>query len=752
MVYVLRFPIDNRLRWHPVFLSNFWWCDAELPISARSGLGLFCASLPVGKYKYPYNCSAFISCTESCPELEYCPTGKLFNNLLRICDTPEAVDCTESPYPTPPSTEADPCVGQANHSVIPSESACNEFIVCVDDRGEVDQCPGQMLFNPAFRICDYPNDVLCYGDQSTQEVEETTSTTEGIFNDCVGQEQGTRFPYRNNCQQYYYCYGNNSFIILPCPTDNWYNPYSGNCGPEVPAEACREVTTSTTPITVPPTTLEEKENLCAEQELGVAFPLESDCQQYVICLGGGQSATAKCPVNAWFDPKTGDCGPNVSPTACRDSVTTSTTVQTTQSWDDLCADQKLGFSYPLVTNCQQYILCMGDGSYSIANCIYNAWYDPQTGNCGPEVSPTACTESGVATESTASQSTTPPTTYSTSWTTIQTPDTTTSLPVDSEICSGQSVGHYASYPEDCSKYIVCASPVPIAFYCIEGYYFNEAMQQCVQWELSDCPKGETTTPSPSHTTPTPSPTVCHNKAGDTLPFPDNCQWFIHCLDDVVYMMGVCGSGEFFDPLTGHCGPDVSPEACRWDYDSTTAASTGTTEQKSTTISTESTPTTEATDPCEDMPDGKLVPYPNDCSKFIQCVRPSPIVYDCAEGQEFSAFLERCMAPWVANCTIPATTTPLPSATTTERIPAQGSFCADQAEGSLVPYPGNCSKYIVCQEPIPVGYACTKGEEFSPTDLACMDPQLAGCSTNDLLSNANGVLMWESLKAIARFNW
>ncbi|XP_022221037.2 uncharacterized protein LOC111073154 [Drosophila obscura] len=702
----------------------------------------FCVSRPVGNYEYPYDCSAYISCTETCAELENCPHGKLFNDLLRICDTPEAVDCTESPYPTPPSSEADPCVGQPNRTLLSSESACNQFIVCVDEHGEVDQCPGQMLFNPALRICDFPNEVLCYADQST--------TTEGPFNDCVGQKQGTCFPYRENCQQYYYCFGNNSFIVLPCPVDNWYNPYTGHCGPEVPTEACREVTTSTTPITLPPTTLDQKD-LCADQELGVTFSLESDCQQYVLCMGGGQSAIAKCPVNAWFDPNTGDCGPNVSPTACCDSLTTSTTAQTTQSWDDLCADQKLGYSYPLVTNCQQYILCMGDGSYSIANCIYNAWYDPQTGNCGPEVSPTACTEHGIATESTASQSTTPSTTYSTSWTTIQTQDTTSSLPIN-EICSGQSDGHYASYPEDCSKYIVCASPVPIAFYCTDGYYFNEALQQCVEWQLSDCPKRETTTLSPSHTTPTPSPTVCLNKPGHTLPFPDNCQWFIRCVNDVVYMMGVCGSGEFFDPFAGHCGPDVSPDACQWDYDSTTSvpATTG----YPTTLSTPSTPTTEATDPCEGMPNGKLVPYPTDCSKFIQCVRPSPIVYDCEDGQEFSASLERCMAPWFANCSIPATTTPLPSSTTTVGTPAQGSLCADQPEGSLVSYPGNCSKYIVCQDPIPVGYACADGEELSPTNLACMESQLACCSPH-ALANTNQIpksLIWQSLKAIARYIW
>ncbi|KAH8296892.1 hypothetical protein KR054_012626, partial [Drosophila jambulina] len=690
----------------------------------------FCASLSNGYYEYPYDCGAYISCNDSCADLEYCSEGKLFNSLLRICDTPEAVKCTPLPYP------ANPCKDEASYTILPSTLSCDEFIVCMNGQTEEKRCPGDLLFNPDLKICDFKDNFVCYGDRTTPNGQDTTQATEEPFTQCVGQKLGALFPDTRNCQQYYYCWGNESYSIFPCPVDNWFNPYSGNCGPDISPDACREVVTtspSTTARTTT-TTVADRENLCADQELGASFPLQSDCQKYLLCLGGGQSTTAKCPVNAWFDPSAGDCGPNVSPTACLEAFSTSTTAVTTQSADELCAHQQLGASYPLVTNCQQYILCMGDGTSTVANCIYNGWYDPQTGICGPEVSPTACKESGITTESSTSEaSTTPSTTPSPTTTTLITVDTTTSPSDISGICYEHSEDYYASYPEDCGKYIACARPVPIAFYCPQSLYFNEALQKCVDWESSDCPKGETTTASPGLTTPVPEDSVCFNNSDQNLPYLENCQWFIRCVDDSSYMMGICSTGEYFDPLTGECGPDVSPDACRENYATTTTATSDTEPtESSTTVITPSTPDTQ-TDPCEGVPNGKLVPYPDDCTKFIACVQPYPLVYDCVVGQEFSAVLERCMAPWYANCSVILTTTQVPLTSTTElaETPLPNSFCDGKSEGTLVPYPNNCSKYIVCQDPIPVGFACPESEEFSPINLICMDAQLADCNPTGL---------------------
>lgn len=379
-------------------------------------------------------------------------------------------------------------------------------------------------------------------------------------------------------------------------------------------------------------------------------------------------------------------------------------ISCTENVDNPCADQQLGTSYPLESNCQKYILCMGNGESVVVDCIFNAWYDPISGNCGPEISPTACRDHSSLGTSTAAPTAEIPTTT-----------TTTELPNVSDLCT-TLLGQYVAYPDNCGKYIVCASPVPIAFYCTAGYYFSASAQQCVDWEDSDCESL-----SPGYTAATQAPSVCANHADATLPYPEDCAWYMRCVNDNVYMMSVCANGEYYDILSGECSSNVSADACR-----EANASPTTTE----IVTTEAMPdsTTSEPEPCEGVDEGRLVPYPHDCTKFIQCEQPTPIVYDCVEGQEFSAALERCMSPWIANCTYSTTslTTTTTQATDTTALPID--LCSNKPEDSYIPYPQNCTKYIICRDPIPVGYDCPAGTEFSPIDLDCMDPQLANCQT------------------------
>ncbi|XP_034483159.1 uncharacterized protein LOC117788484 [Drosophila innubila] len=384
-----------------------------------------------------------------------------------------------------------------------------------------------------------------------------------------------------------------------------------------------------------------------------------NCHQYILCLGNDKSVIVNCPVNAWYDPKSGNCGPDVSSTACLEYQITSTTSTSSPNPDELCLGQELGVSYPLMTDCKKYIVCLGNGEAAIVNCIFNAWYDPLTGDCGPNVSPTAC----MGTTTTVAP-TTMKTTSAISTTTTQSTTSTTDPPISPDVCGGLINGEYVAYPDNCSKYIVCVEPIPIAFYCTPGYYFNEELQVCVDWAQSDCPA----VLPPEYTTPGyTAPSICENNNDGTLPYPENCRWFIKCINDVVSMMGVCNNEEYYDPSIGNCSASASPDACLQNYSTSTTSddggrSTTTTTLQPTTTSTtiaKSTSTTTTTtttpapspDPCEDVPVGKLVPYPYDCTKFIKCERPTPVVYDCVKGQEFSAKLERCMAPWVANCTI-----------------------------------------------------------------------------------------------------
>ncbi|EDW69719.1 uncharacterized protein Dvir_GJ13404, isoform A [Drosophila virilis] len=745
----------------------------------------FCRNLPDGSvHRYPYDCNAYINCTHGYPVLNYCEPDKVFNQVLLICDTPETADC--EPLPLPPITTEHPTETTTAEPTTATEDVecgappfgieedycvplgngfyeypydCSAYISCRQGCTYKDFCIPDKLFNPILHICDTPNSVHCNPkpyptttiattpgstedpststnggesvtpDSSTTTTTVATTTTPALPADvdpdlCVGLPDYTRFPYAADCSQFLQC-SNNQVIVGQCAEPLLFNPDFLIC----------------------------------------------DSADDVICYGDRTTTTSTTSTTE-------------APTTTTSSTTVTTTPTTTPGPDKLCANEPFYTTFPYVQDCTSYILCLGDGEYYIAKCISNTYYDPKTGDCGANVLPTACREQDTTTTRTTEATTEKTTTEVV--TSISTPTTsvaTTTSPTPGQpggICGSRDEGELIAYPNDCSKYIVCVTPIPVAFYCRPGSYFSAKQQQCVSWEDSDCDKDTATTPG--YTGPPLEPTMCTNSSRDTFPYPENCQWFIRCVNDYIYMMDVCNCGEYYDPINGKCGADVPSDACRWDYTSTT------TEATPTPTTTEPTPVTRPPPqegPCDDAADGELVPYPDDCSKYIKCDRPIAAAYDCADGDEFSPVLRECMEASLANCTVgttpghtesttgpttpswpgsttgsdtttdstsnPAsTTTPeisttsetsttpetsepssstTPETTTTQRTttPApSGGICSGKPNGTLVPYPNNCGKYIVCQEPIPIGYDCPENLEFSPTELECMDPELANC--------------------------
>ncbi|XP_037718097.1 mucin-5AC [Drosophila subpulchrella] len=782
----------------------------------------FCHNYKDGSlHSYPYNCQAYINCTHGWPVLNYCIEDKLFNIILGICDTPDEVDCDERPLPTTTTeiprtstTEEDGVCGPTPEGVaddycMPKGNGfyeypynCSGYLVCKNGCTDLDYCQPDKLFNTWLHICDTPDSVWCdpspypttprttdkpttpsitatpttLPSEGSTTTERSTTTTEIIStttpalpsdvdpSDCKGQPDGAIFAYIGNCSEYLIC-KDNVVEMGRCPPTTLFNPDLLLC----------------------------------------------DDPKDVVCLG--DRTTTPIPTTE-----------STTTTQKTTTITTTTTAATTLGPDQLCEGQEMGASFPYTEDCSKYYLCLGDGKWALAPCIYASYFDPTTGQCGPNVSPDACkasqatTTTTTTTEATTTEKMTTPKTTTLEPATTQ--KTTTTVSPTNGICGGRNENENVAYPNNCNKYIVCVSPIPIAFFCPDETFFSSKLQKCIDsWQESDCVEDQsTTTVEPGYTRPPPEPTMCTNSSRNTFPYPDNCQWFIRCVDDYIYMTDVCNCGEFYDPITEKCGADVPSDACRWDYTSTTST---TTEPTTTTPVTRPPP---QKGPCDDVDDGNLVSYPNDCSKYIKCDRPIAEAFDCDKGDEFSVELGKCVDASQANCSIKTTakpsqststpneeetsssitepttvsstesttkstkesstettmesttesttksttesktdsttessstesttesssetsskpstasTTAEPESSTTElgtttseasttTKPSEG-ICEGKTDNSLVPYPKNCSKFIKCQYPIPVGYDCPNGLEFSPTELYCMDPESAGCS-------------------------
>lgn len=52
---------------------------------------------------------------------------------------------------------------RANRGQFAHETFCHQFYNCWDGRATIEECPGELLFNPVISACDYPEAVACGG-------------------------------------------------------------------------------------------------------------------------------------------------------------------------------------------------------------------------------------------------------------------------------------------------------------------------------------------------------------------------------------------------------------------------------------------------------------------------------------------------------------------------------------------------------------------------------------------------------------
>ncbi|KAM7358142.1 uncharacterized protein ACRADG_003199 [Cochliomyia hominivorax] len=737
-----------------------------------------CSDDTQGIYQpYPYNCTAYIKCKGVEPCLEYCENGKIFNTFLGICD--EDIECVEIPLPPPTTTTELPittttalpsdvnsnvCRGKEDYTIYPYEKDCSQYLICVEGEVKVENCPQGWLFNAELLLCDKATEEVCYkGPTTTSTTEEPSTTTkEPIFDLCLNQPAGKTFPYKENCELYYYCRGDGQYFIISCPAGNYYDPYTGNCGPSVLPTACTETLTTSPAPTLSPA------QKCGNEAAGVTYPYEEDCSQYIYCMGNGKYVIMNCPYNNYYFPSSGDCGPSDNVNICREPTTTTTTTEiaitTTTSKPVLgvCGNYSSGQLIPYPDNCQKYISCvrpipigfycnndwyfndleqtcvpdaegtctglpsnqtstaatpldiclglkegdwqiypdncqfyyecLGDGYYMLKICSQGEYFDPLIGQCSAKVGSDYCKQN---------------------FETTLPPAFTTPKPKPQGICANQSLGEKVPYPENCSKYIICESPIPVGVNCAQGLEFSTAAQECVVSSESDC--GLLTTTMPPVTKPL---NQCTNRPDFTLlPYEQNCGMFIVCLHDLEHW-AYCPQGEYFDLLEGQCIKTDNEDACH--VNSTTTPTTTTT--------TEAPITTTTPDPnlgpCYNKPNGTKIPYPNNCTKYIECQYPLNVGYDCPAGLEFSVHYDECVLPELADCSIKTTSTTMTTTektTTTTAAAAASETCENKPTGSTLPYPQDCSKY----------YMCINGQELLTNCMpnSYYDPATGDCDSN-----------------------
>uniref|UniRef100_A0A1I8QD16 Chitin-binding type-2 domain-containing protein n=2 Tax=Stomoxys calcitrans TaxID=35570 RepID=A0A1I8QD16_STOCA len=131
---------------------------------------------------------------------------------------------------------------------------------------------------------------------------------------------------------------------------------------------------------------------------------------------------------------------------------------------------------------------------------------------------------------------------------------------------------------------------------------------------------------------------------------------------------------------------------------------------------------EAVDICKNQPNGVLLPYPEDCTKYVVCRQGEPhMLLKCPLGLHFNRLQSICDVKERAACQLEKSQVsqpvlaPLtgPSGTTC----LNSGKCAGMPDGTMFADP-NSSGYIVCQCECEIAMPCAPGTAFNEALQTC----------------------------------
>ena len=120
-------------------------------------------------------------------------------------------------------------------------------------------------------------------------------------------------------------------------------------------------------------------------------------------------------------------------------------------------------------------------------------------------------------------------------------------------------------------------------------------------------------------------------------------------------------------------------------------------------------------------DFQLLAHPNDCTSYIVCYRPTPLVLNCPPNYVYHPELFSCVISYPCN-----------NGTTGQRT-FQQALCQNKA-GKLFIDPENCNQYIDCGQNPPQTKRCATDEFFSIADAKCVKGSRAACAVGEVPQN------------------
>ncbi|XP_011177276.1 probable chitinase 10 [Zeugodacus cucurbitae] len=245
------------------------------------------------------------------------------------------------------------------------------------------------------------------------------------------------------------------------------------------------------------------------------------------------------------------------------------------------------------------------------------------------------------------------------------------------------------------------------------------------------------------------PEICRNRNGVTIPMPGSCTGFFICVDGNA-IASSCGSFYHFNTQTGLCDHPFKVN-CELKISQTKNITSTPNKKKQgirSSLPKPKSPNEVVADLsigpiCKKLPTGTFLSKPDSCSQYYVCISQRPYRRTCPPMLHFNATRGLCQDPAMAKCSVQLVNLTKkeiePTSTNSKEYDIANTdelgntdsskmdkICAMTTNGTLFPYPGDCSRFIFCMNNQVLTLICPEGHHFSLRYGRCEWPSIAKC--------------------------
>ncbi|TDG47660.1 hypothetical protein AWZ03_005958 [Drosophila navojoa] len=668
------------------------------------------------------SCLQFFRCAAGKWRLRSCPRRHYYAAQLRTClPMPEIEGDDFCSWLN--RSEGQGSKGCQHLTVRPYGMACDKFLMCMENVWWIQQCPLGMYFSQEINYC-LPNDgeqcrldTACVDGQqralatSCRSYEQcvngrwltkTCAKSEefepqlgcmrsngscqgsGLRRTCQqGELRAVSLPDANCTQFFYYCNAD-EWHLSSCLRDNSFSRQLNRCQS---LAKCQSAVAAAAELKAQPSS-----SSCLGQPDGLSVADATDCTRFYLCLQEQPALPQSCGSGSFFDALLGYCRPNDG--SCRPT-------------DSVCSNSTVGTLIAHATNCQAYYNCSSFGSSANSSYSQNAtelqycpkgqYFNKMLAQC--QLDQGQCRQKSLS---------------------------------DSQgLC--KKVAHGTRLPHQlyCNQYYACVHGLAIPAECEAKQVYNASLARCepAAQQSSECQRGQLGKGDGGGDGGNSSALFSceHLPDGSYVADSKDCTRYYICAGGVALMQR-CGSDSYFNAEQLLCTQDDG--FCPYVINEAAQNLTN------STIISDQKPKPSPVQ-CEGK-NGQLLPDLANCNNFYICISNKLRGERCYAGYFFNATLKQCQPYELATdeelqevqelkSDVMETDSLDPLATQSPKncsdAPADiANLCELIDEGVSIAEPGDCRRYISCDEDEPISQRCRNGESF--------DSLLGICRQND----------------------